>query len=437
MRSKESETPCSKIPLFLIKKPILKTVSLLIVVLIELLISLFLFWSVIFKVYYLSFFAFSFSVLLIPVKLHDKKLWISRISALCILFLILNLTLWIPVKTIDHRIKELSDKYVYSKAYRELTIKDKIGIYGLNILMGLAAYPIYPEVSKETLYLIFPAPGDKIRVFDGRGFLGSWKIKFFYTTADLTSKVGRVWTLHVNSPVAFTVKLPVDATIISLSEAPTSIWTTNGHYFITMPAGGQEISYVIGVIGSKERAATLIDEAEQTIKKMKSEGVDTSQAQSKLDEAKTALEEGRYAEDEVLAKEAIELAEKESVKEVVERQPNHLWVFIGLASIGLVAVLLAFFGFWRRGKHKVERRTREIKVQEILEKRRHLRLEDREAIEFIASAGGEVFEAELREHFKLPKSTVWRMVKRLKREGLVEVEKVGGQNLIRLVDKTD
>ncbi|HDN62694.1 MAG TPA: winged helix-turn-helix transcriptional regulator, partial [Candidatus Bathyarchaeota archaeon] len=68
---------------------------------------------------------------------------------------------------------------------------------------------------------------------------------------------------------------------------------------------------------------------------------------------------------------------------------------------------------------------------------RHLRLEDREAIEFIASAGGEVFEAELREHFKLPKSTVWRMVKRLKREGLVEVEKVGGQNLIRLVDKTD
>ena len=267
--------------------------------------------------------------------------------------------------------------------------------------------------------------------------LGSWKIKFFYTTADLTSKVGRVWTLHVNSPVAFTVKLPVDATIISLSEAPTSIWTTNGHYFITMPAGGQEISYVIGVIGSKERAATLIDEAEQTIKKMESEGVDTSQAQSKLDEAKTALEEGRYAEAEVLAKEARELAEKESVKEVVERRPNHLWVFIGLASIGLVAVLLAFFGFRRRGKHKVERRTREIKVQEILEKRRHLRLEDREAIEFIASAGGEVFEAELREHFKLPKSTVWRMVKRLKREGLVEVEKVGGQNLIRLVDKID
>ena len=32
----------------------------------------------------------------------------------------------------------------------------------------------------------------------------------------------------------------------------------------------------------------------------------------------------------------------------------------------------------------------------------------------------------------MPKSTMWRLVRRLARDGLVEVKKTGGQNLIRI-----
>jgi len=54
------------------------------------------------------------------------------------------------------------------------------------------------------------------------------------------------------------------------------------------------------------------------------------------------------------------------------------------------------------------------------------------SINFIAEKGGEAFESEIRDRFDLPKTTVWRLVKRLAREELVEIKKAGGQNLIRI-----
>ena len=39
--------------------------------------------------------------------------------------------------------------------------------------------------------------------------------------------------------------------------------------------------------------------------------------------------------------------------------------------------------------------------------------------------------AEIRNRFDLPKSTAWRLVKRLEREELVHVVKFGNQNLVR------
>jgi uncharacterized membrane protein len=262
--------------------------------------------------------------------------------------------------------------------------------------------------------------------------LGSWKLTFIYTTADLTSKAGRIWLLQIDSLINFTVSLPADATVISINIAPTSIWSADGRYFLVMPAGQQEISYTIGAIGSKERALTLINEAEQAINEAKARGADVAQAESKLNEARTAFDEGRYAEAELLASEAKEMAE-EAPSQTVAPSFYLYWIIGGIAAGGLA---IAFVFFQRRTRprvEKIEKEFRQIDVDKILEGRGYLRLDDREAIEFIASAGGEVFEAELRERFRLPKSTAWRMVKRLKKERLVEVRKVGGQNLIRLI----
>src|ERR671915_539514 len=71
-------------------------------------------------------------------------------------------------------------------------------------------------------------------------------------------------------------------------------------------------------------------------------------------------------------------------------------------------------------------------VHNILVERPHLRPEDQEVLKFLAEKEGAAFESEIRSKFQIPKTTVWRLVKRLEREELVEIRKAGGQNLIKL-----
>jgi uncharacterized membrane protein len=71
-------------------------------------------------------------------------------------------------------------------------------------------------------------------------------------------------------------------------------------------------------------------------------------------------------------------------------------------------------------------------VVRILQERPHLRPEDQQVLQFLAEKEGAAFESEIRGKFLLPKTTIWRLVKRLEREELVEIRKAGGQNLIKL-----
>jgi uncharacterized membrane protein len=71
-------------------------------------------------------------------------------------------------------------------------------------------------------------------------------------------------------------------------------------------------------------------------------------------------------------------------------------------------------------------------VGRIFEEKPHLRPEDQDVLRYLAEKEGAAFESEIRTRFQLPKTTIWRLVKRLEREELVEIRKAGGQNLIKL-----
>jgi uncharacterized membrane protein len=81
---------------------------------------------------------------------------------------------------------------------------------------------------------------------------------------------------------------------------------------------------------------------------------------------------------------------------------------------------------------KVDRSILSRIVGKILEEKPHLRPEDQQVLHFLAEKEGAAFESEIRSKFQLPKTTIWRLVKRLEREELVEIRKAGGQNLIKL-----
>ena len=65
-----------------------------------------------------------------------------------------------------------------------------------------------------------------------------------------------------------------------------------------------------------------------------------------------------------------------------------------------------------------------------------LRREEAEVIRFLRERGGRALEAELRESFpNIPKTSMWRLVKRLEKRGILTVKKVGMQNVVQLKSK--
>ncbi len=91
----------------------------------------------------------------------------------------------------------------------------------------------------------------------------------------------------------------------------------------------------------------------------------------------------------------------------------------GVAGAGLLAYALI-----RSGRLRLRRGPLESE---------ELRPEEKEVLRFISERGGRVLEAELRVKFLLPKTSMWRLLRRLERRGLVRIRKIGLQNEIELV----
>ena len=73
--------------------------------------------------------------------------------------------------------------------------------------------------------------------------VGSTKINVSYLTQDLTSKMGKYWTISIDYPESKVLILPKNASIISINSAPDLIESTDGSLKLTMPSGLTEVTY--------------------------------------------------------------------------------------------------------------------------------------------------------------------------------------------------
>lgn len=78
----------------------------------------------------------------------------------------------------------------------------------------------------------------------------------------------------------------------------------------------------------------------------------------------------------------------------------------------------------------IEKEQMAQQVTQMKMKKPYLRLEDKELLDFLVEKNGSAFESELRTKFVLPRTSLWRLVKRLEREDLIDIRKIGGQNMI-------
>ena len=71
-------------------------------------------------------------------------------------------------------------------------------------------------------------------------------------------------------------------------------------------------------------------------------------------------------------------------------------------------------------------------IADIIRQKRNLKPEEKEILFYLSDNEGAAFEGEIRNRVILPKTSLWRLIKRLEREDMIEVTKIGGQNLIKL-----
>jgi len=81
----------------------------------------------------------------------------------------------------------------------------------------------------------------------------------------------------------------------------------------------------------------------------------------------------------------------------------------------------------------IVRRRRGPNVEKTIKAHPELKKEDKDVIEFLAEKGGKAFEAEIRERFPdMPRTSLWRLVRRLERLEIVEVKRIGLENQVEL-----
>ena len=325
--------------------------------------------------------------------------------------------------------------------------------------------------------------------------LGAIYILVSYVTPDLTSKEGQIWTFKVSTPIPTSISLPKGATYVPGNILPLTIMETDGSIILTMPEGDLEVSYT-WVIGTKEHASAVIKDAEDTIETINAEGIKTTEADSLLQQARDNFDNMLYAEAEKLAKDAKEsalgsreaassayeaiedakddinaavqagrtvgleqarnllqeaedayavgvypeaqaLAEEAQGAAAESEVPNTakgppLWL---LAPVGAVVMGAVVIFIWRRKPKPVAVArvdAQSFDLEAIFEENPSMRLDDKEVVKYLAGIGGEGFATEIRDRFEIPRTSLWRMVRRLEREGIVEVTSIGGQSLIRI-----
>jgi uncharacterized membrane protein len=180
-----------------------------------------------------------------------------------------------------------------------------------------------------------------------------------------------------------------------------------------------------------------IELASEALSQARSDGrtVGLDEAESSLEAASTYYSEGSYAEAVSYASQAIQQSN------LATAPKSNAMLYMGILVLGG----LIGGGYYYTQRVKAEEplpkvpsdlsQPKEVDIDKIFWHHQDLRLDDKEVIRFIAESGGEAFASEIRDRFDIPRSSAWRLIRRLVSSGIVEETKIGNQSLVRIRDE--
>jgi uncharacterized membrane protein len=206
---------------------------------------------------------------------------------------------------------------------------------------------------------------------------GSSIISINYDIHDLVSKEGRIWTFSLDAPTDYTLLMPENSVIVGMSTLPLNMEIVDERTRLLLPNGPSEINYVFATPTPFPPTPTPQNEFDSTL------------------------------------------------------------IAIGGAVVAAAAIGAIFLKRSQKKPEKITTTTiaetgKPLGPETIFNLRPGLREDDKELINFISNNGGQALESELRKKFLQPRTTMWRAVKRLERQGIIEIEKKDLQNLVRI-----
>lgn len=197
---------------------------------------------------------------------------------------------------------------------------------------------------------------------------GAAQIQVEYDTNAITNKEKEVWTLLLDTPYNVTVNFPINSTIVYLNGVPTAIDTSNGEIKLQLNPGQWEVSYILQF---------LID----------------------------------YQDDQ------------NPIQDGIVVFPLELIILLSFV-VSITGIAIILFILKKKNRFNIKKTFNENPL---------LMKEDREVIEFLVENQGKAFEAEIRKRFPdVPRTSLWRLVKRLEKLEIVEVKKIGLENQVIL-----
>jgi hypothetical protein len=129
-------------------------------------------WAAIFGAPFPALFALALGIALLPFGLFSKTIRTLRLLGIPIVVVIAIATAPLSIEQLNQRISGLD-----RKASSGFSLRDKLGVWGLNVFMGTLGYGAFPEAATETLQLILPHQPDDVLVFESEFPLNSGRIR--------------------------------------------------------------------------------------------------------------------------------------------------------------------------------------------------------------------------------------------------------------------
>jgi uncharacterized membrane protein len=303
--------------------------------------------------------------------------------------------------------------------------------------------------------LDYEVDGTNLTVFT----LGATSVSLQYDTDSLTRKDAEVWTFLVDTPYNITVQLPEESTLVYLSGNPIAIESEGNQLVLSLFPDQWEISYIFPLtppadfqISDLEVTPSEVEAGEEVTVSVKVTNVGGQTGSYALqllinqttEETETVtLEEGASTTTEFkIIKQTpgtynIEidgLVDKFTVRATSSNggtSPNgdsssNMFPieYLAAALVAVAAIIFAVFLLFRRRSYNVEK---------IFKTHPRLNSEEKDVINFLAENEGKAFESQIRERFPgIPRTSLWRLVKRLEKLEIIRVKKVGLENQVEL-----